>query len=71
MLTTEIKLVIISIVITDLLTSQGFRYPQNGLTPLHAACLNGHIGVAKLLIDSQAKLEMTDIVSVDLLVVGS
>ena len=67
-LTTEIKLVIISIVITDLLTSQGFP-PQNGYTPLHAASFKGHTAVAMLLIKSQAKLDIKDNVSGDLLVV--
>ena len=66
--TTKIKLVIISIVITDLLTSQGFS-PQNGYTALHAASDQGYTAVAKLLIKSQAKLEIKNNVSYKLLVV--
>ena len=62
------KVSIVSIVITDLLTSQGFS-PQNGYTPLHAACLKGHTAVVKVLIGSQAKLDIKTNVSVDLLVV--
>ena len=68
MLTAEIKLVIISIVITYLLTSHGFS-PQDGYTAVHAASFKGHTAVAKLLIESQAKLDIKDNVSGNLLVV--
>ena len=41
---------------------------QLGATPLHRVCDKGHIAVAKLLIESGAKLETKDDVSVELLV---
>jgi ankyrin repeat protein len=43
--------------------------PQNNRsTPLHVACKNGYASIAKLLIESQAKLDIKDNVSVELLV---
>ena len=42
---------------------------QHGLSALHAACLNaGNSAVAKVLIESGAKLEIKNNVSVELLV---
>ena len=44
------------------------NFTQNGTTPLHLSCLKGHTAVAKLLIESRAKLEIKNNVSVELLV---
>ena len=52
----------------NLFIIQGFA-PQNlGESSLHCACKNGHTNVAKLLINSQADLQIKNNVSVDLLV---
>ena len=42
--------------------------PQNGLTPLHAASLQCHPAIVQLLIESEAKLEIKNNVSVEVLV---
>ena len=41
---------------------------QIGATPLHRVCDKGHTAVAKLLIESGAKLEIKDNVSVEVLI---
>jgi ankyrin repeat protein len=41
--------------------------PQNGSTSLHVASLNGHTAVVQPLIESQAKLNIKNHVSVELL----
>ena len=43
-------------------------FPQRGLTSLHAASENGHRAVVQLLIESQAKLDIKNNASVELLV---
>ena len=43
-------------------------FSQNGSTPLHWACDGGYTAVAKLLIDSGAKLEIKSNVSILFLV---
>ena len=42
--------------------------PQKGYTSLHAASLKGHTAVTQLLIESRAKLDIKNNVSVELLV---
>ena len=42
-------------------------FPQIGFSSLHFASQNGHVAVVQLLIESQAKLDIKDNVSVELL----
>ena len=51
----------------DLFTNPIFS-PQKGYTSLHAASLDGHTTVVQLLINSKAKLDIKDNVSLALLV---
>ena len=44
-------------------------FPQNGRTSLHAASLQCHPAIVQLLIESGAKLEIKNNVSVEVLVV--
>jgi ankyrin repeat protein len=60
--------IIISIVVVIVPVVHYVLLPtQSGLTSLHCACDEGHTAVVQLLIESHAKLDIKDNVSIELL----